>query len=154
MLKINKTEVMKNTMRNSKIMDPAEMERLREESKKKYQNMNKSDLMKLDGVSGFKKNNDDTSSISKSDNSQNENESDKKSSEESKNVYLNKSSKSNKYSNDVKSEKIKNQNESVIIQINSNEKINDSLVSLNPNLNKSNLSGFAKKIHKHHQIIN
>ena len=145
MLKINKTEVMKNTMRNSKIMDPAEMERLREESKKKYQNMNKSDLMKLDGVSGFKKNNDDTSSISKSDNSQNENESDKKSSEESKNVYLNKSSKSNKYSNDVKSEKIKNQNESLIIQINSNEKINDSLVSLNPNLNKSNLSGFAKK---------
>ena len=145
MLKINKTEVMKNTMRNSKIMDPAEMERLREESKKKYQNMNKSDLMKLDGVSGFKKNNDNTSSISKSDNSQNENESDKKSSEESKNVYLNKSSKSNKYSNDVKSEKIKNQNESLIIQINSNEKINDSLVSLNPNLNKSNLSGFAKK---------
>ena len=52
MLKFNKTEVIKNTMRNSRIMNPIEMEKIREETKKKFQNMNKTDLMKLDGISG------------------------------------------------------------------------------------------------------
>ena len=74
MLKFNKTELLRNTMRNSRIMDPIEMERIREESKRKYKNMNKTDLMKLDGISGLKRNIDESISLSKSENSQNEND--------------------------------------------------------------------------------
>ncbi len=145
MLKFNKTELLKNTMRNSRIMDPLEMERIREESKKKYKNMNKTDLMKLDGISALKRNIDESISLSKSDNSQNDNENDKKSSEESRNINTNKSSKSNINSSERKNEKIKNSNDNIMLKINSNEKINESSISLSSNLNKSNLSVFAKK---------
>ena len=145
MLKFNKTEVIKNTMRNSRIMNPIEMEKIREETKKKFQNMNKTDLMKLDGISGLKKNLDYSSSISKSEHSKNENESDKKSSEESRNINTNKSSKSNINSSDRKNDKIKNSNDNIVLKINSNDKINESSLSLSSNLNKTNLSVFAKK---------
>ena len=67
-LKKNKSEVIKNTVRNSKYLDEKDMEKAFELSKKKLEKMNEQDLMKLDGINGFQKSDDINSTENKKEN--------------------------------------------------------------------------------------
>ena len=135
MLRKNKTEVMKNTMRNSKNL--TEIQSVKDNIQKKFQNMNKKDLMKLDGINGLKKVYDENISNQ----SINDNEIDSRSSE-------NKNSKS---SIDRKRENsIKTAGE---ININNKININETVISNNTFSNR-NLSGFAKKNTNNSSIAN
>ena len=67
-LKKNKSEAIKNTVRNSKYLDEKDMEKAFEKSKKKLEKMNEQDLMKLDGINGFQKSDDINSTENKKEN--------------------------------------------------------------------------------------
>ena len=67
-LKKNKSEAIKNTVRNSKYLDEKDMEKAFELSKKKLEKMNEQDLMKLDGINGFQKSDDINSTENKKEN--------------------------------------------------------------------------------------